>query len=173
MAPPGRETRPTADRARQALFDVLDHASWTPPLTGAHIVDLFAGSGALGLEALSRGAAHGLFVDAAAPAIAAVRANLEALGLAARADILRLDATRLPAHRGQPCAFAFLDPPYGAGLVEPALEALRRGAWIDKASIVIAERAAAEPPLAVPGYDLIDTRAWGAAQVSFLRLAGG
>ncbi|HEY1427202.1 MAG TPA: 16S rRNA (guanine(966)-N(2))-methyltransferase RsmD [Caulobacteraceae bacterium] len=174
VAPKGHLTRPTADRARQAMFNVLEHASWAPELEGASVIDVFAGSGALGIEALSRGAASCLFVDHAEPARAAIRANLAALGLEGRARIDRRDATALPARSAAdvaPCGLAFLDPPYGERLGEQALARLAGGGWLAPGAIAALERGAGDAASAPAGFELVDERRWGAAKVSFLRAA--
>lgn len=176
-SPPGLNTRPTADRTRQALFNILEHAAWSPGLAEARILDLFAGSGALGLEALSRGAASCLFLDNDPAAIATINLNASVLGVAGRCRIERRDAARLPpapaadagVDGGGDFAFAFLDPPYAKGLVGPALAGLLDGGWLADGAVVVVERGAAEPPLAAPGFEALDERAWGAATVSFLR----
>ena len=171
-APEGQATRPTSDRAREAVFNVLEHAAWSPGLADARVIDLFAGSGALGLEALSRGAAFCLFVDHDPAAEAAVLANLGALGLGDRARVLRRDASRLGARSsadGPAFDLAFLDPPYTKGLAEAALTSLADGAWLAPGGLVIAERGADEPELKPDGYEILDDRRWGAARVWFLR----
>lgn len=162
VAPKGQSTRPTADKTRQAIFNVLEHAPWGRRLGGARVVDLFAGSGALGLEALSRGAASCLFVDSNVEARTAIAANLDALGLTGRARIASLLAGEGSAD------LVFLDPPYGAALLEPALGRLVDGGWLAAGALVIAERGADEPAPAAAGYALLDERRWGAARVSFL-----
>jgi 16S rRNA (guanine966-N2)-methyltransferase len=169
VAPKGHSTRPTADRTRQALFNVLEHAAWARPLAGARILDLFAGSGALGLEALSRGAAFCLFVDHDQAARAAIESNVARLGCAASARLVERDVGRLGGRGAEaPFDIAFLDPPYGQDLAETALQALRTGAWLAEGAIVVVERGAGETPLAAPGFTPLDERRWGAAQVSFL-----
>lgn len=171
-APNGRGTRPTADRTRQALFNVLEHARWAPDLAGARVADLFAGSGALGLEALSRGADACLFVDDDPAAVAAIRANVAALGQDTRSVIRRADARKLgPRGEAAPFDLAFLDPPYALGLCEPALAALLAGTWLAPGALAVAERGAGEPDMVAPGYEIVDSRAWGAARVWFLRAA--
>jgi 16S rRNA (guanine966-N2)-methyltransferase len=167
VAPKGHSTRPTADRTRQALFNVLEHAPWGRPLSGARVIDLFAGSGALGLEALSRGASFCLFVENDGAAREAVVTNLAALGLTERARVLATDATRLSPQADGPFDLAFLDPPYSQDLAEAALEVL--SAQLSPRAIVSAERGADEGPLAVNGYELLDERRWGAAKVVFLK----
>ena len=172
VAPPGRSTRPTQDRVRQALFDVIAHADWAPSLEGARVIDLFAGSGALGLEALSRGASFALFVETDETARGAIRDNLEALDLFGRARIHRRDATDLgarPASAGAGFDFAFLDPPYGRALGERALNALRAGGWLALGALCVLERAAEESEASVDGFEVVDQRRWGPAQVLFLR----
>jgi 16S rRNA (guanine966-N2)-methyltransferase len=163
--------RPTSDRARQAIFNILEHAPWSEGLEGRRVVDLFAGSGAMGLEALSRGAAKCLFVDLAETSLAAVRANVAAFGLEERSHLARQDAGRLgPRHEHRPLFdFAFLDPPYGKALTQPALAGLRDGGWLGPDAIVVVERGAGEAPIETPGYELLDQRRYGAAQVLFLR----
>ena len=122
LAPKSQAIRPTADRLREALFNILQH-SYGDPVEGARVLDLFAGTGALGLEALSRGAAFVLFVDDGAEARALLRGNVDALGAGGASKVYRRDATRLgPAHPMEPFSLAFLDPPYGKGLAERALD---------------------------------------------------
>ncbi|MDQ2859933.1 MAG: 16S rRNA (guanine(966)-N(2))-methyltransferase RsmD [Pseudomonadota bacterium] len=171
VAPKGHSTRPTADRTRQAIFNILEHAAWSPGLEGRRAIDLFAGAGALGLEALSRGAAFCLFVDTDAAARAAIGANVQALRLESRARVDGRDATRLgPApESGEKFDLAFLDPPYGQGLNEPALAALAKGGWLAPGALIVVERGTGEAPLAVPGFEIVDSRGWGAARVEFLR----
>jgi 16S rRNA (guanine966-N2)-methyltransferase len=172
VAPKGHSTRPTSDRARQAIFNVLEHAAWAPDLEGARVIDLFAGSGAMGIEALSRGAAYCLFVERDEPARAAIRANLAALGLEDRARLDRRDAAALPARTaadGEPFDLAFLDPPYGKGLGEAALARLADGGWLAEGAVAVLERGADDPAGVPAGFALIDERRWGVARVSFLR----
>ena len=171
-APEGEATRPTSDRARQAVFNILEHAPWSPGLEDLRVLDLFAGSGAMGLEALSRGAAHAAFVETAAPALAALRDNVENFRLGERTSVLRQDAARLAARpAGEPFDLAFLDPPYGKGLGEQALAALAAGKWLGPQSIVVFERGADEPAVGLPGWEVLDQRRYGAAGVLFLRPA--
>jgi 16S rRNA (guanine966-N2)-methyltransferase len=166
QAPPGTATRPTADRARQALFNILAHSDRVE-LEGAVVVDAFAGSGALGLEALSQGAAYVLFLDSDDAALAVIRANVEMLKEQARTTILRADAARPPA-AGRSCSLALLDPPYHSGLAGPCLEALAAGGWLDDGALAVVEVAADEdfPPL--PGFTAVDERRYGAAKLVFL-----
>src|SRR5918998_2081786 len=147
IAPPGAGTRPTSDRARQAVFNVLGHAAWSPGLAERRVLDLFAGSGALGLEAMSRGAAFCLFVETDEAARGAIRDNVEALGLFGATRVHRRDATDLgqrPASAGSAFDVAFLDPPYGKGLGERALARLAEGGWLEPGAVVVFERGADE-----------------------------
>ena len=172
VAPPGPATRPTSDRARQAVFNILDHAPWAPPLEGARVIDLFAGSGALGIEALSRGAEFALFVETDEAARATIRENLEALGLFGKTRIHRRDATQLgdrPATAGPPFDVAFLDPPYHRGLNQLALSQLARGGWLGSDAVVVLETASDEAFAAPGGFAIVDSRDYGAARVRFLR----
>ncbi|HEY2177260.1 MAG TPA: 16S rRNA (guanine(966)-N(2))-methyltransferase RsmD [Caulobacteraceae bacterium] len=169
VAPKGHSTRPTADRTRQALFNVLEHAPWAPAFRGARILDLFAGAGALGLEALSRGAAFCLFVDRDAAARAAIEANLLSLGCGSAGEVSQRDASAPGALGPRPrFEFAFLDPPYGQGLAEAALGALTAGGWLAPGAVAIVERRADEAPLTAPGFRRLDERRWGVARVEFL-----
>ena len=175
-APEGRATRPTSDRTRQAVFNILEHAPWSATLQGARVLDLFAGSGALGLEAVSRGAAFCLFVETDEAARGAIRDNVEALGLFGATRIHHRDATDLgprPASAGAAFGLVFLDPPYAAGLGGRALAAVSAGGWLEPDALCVLERGTGEPPLAAAGFDLLDKRAYGVAEVSFLRFAAG
>lgn len=172
VAPKGHSTRPTADRAREATFNILEHAAWSPGLAGRSVLDLFAGSGALGLEALSRGASFCRFADTDPHARQAIDENLRNLRLTDRALVSSLDARRLgPAAQGERYDLVLLDPPYGRGLAEPALSGLLAGGWLAPGAIMVVERGAAETPSGAPGFDLVDCRRWGAAAIEFLRLA--
>lgn len=167
--PKSQGVRPTADRLRETLFNILMHA-YGDPVTGARVLDLFAGTGALGLEALSRGAAFALFVDAGAEARAITRENVERLGAGGASRIFRRDATKLgPAHPAEPFALVFLDPPYGEGLAEKALAAARAGGWLaDDALIVVEETTGA---FAAPeGFAEIERRVYDDTEFVFLRL---
>jgi 16S rRNA (guanine966-N2)-methyltransferase len=139
IAPAGDTTRPTADRTRQALFDIIMHAPWggRDLLEGASVLDAFAGTGALGLEALSRGAAEAVFMENGRDALAAVAANVAACRAGVRARILAVDAVRPP--RGGPSRLVFLDPPYDHHLLNLSLHALRESGWIVSGTIVVAE----------------------------------
>jgi 16S rRNA (guanine966-N2)-methyltransferase len=172
VAPDGMGTRPTSDRARQAIFNVLEHAAWAEPLAGARVMDLFAGSGALGFEALSRGAAFALFVETDEDARGAIRDNADAYGLMGATRVHRRSATDLgvrPGSDGEAFDLAFLDPPYGKGLGEQALARLIEGNWLKPGAIVVFERGSDEPEIEAPGYERLDARDYGAARVLFLR----
>ncbi len=168
-APASTAIRPTSDRLRETIFDILAHA-YGDPVAGARVLDFFAGTGAMALEALSRGASYALMVDKSAEAQALVRANLEKLGLSNRASVLRRDATRLGAPQpGEPFSLAFLDPPYGKGLVRPTLEALQAGHWLAREALVVVEEAK-DAELQVPdGFGRIEARCYAETQVVFLR----
>ncbi|MDH5749922.1 MAG: RsmD family RNA methyltransferase, partial [Rhodospirillales bacterium] len=138
----------------------------------ASVIDVFAGVGALGLEALSRGAAHATFIDNGGDAIKYIHANAEKLCDATAFTVLKLDATRLPPpplKARAPCAIAFLDPPYNSGLAVPALLSLAKGGWIGEGAVLVVEIAALEPFEAPLGFTLVDERTYGAARVIFLR----
>lgn len=171
VAPQGRDTRPTSDRARESVFNVLAHAEWSVGIAGRRVLDLFAGSGALGLEAMSRGAAFALFVETEAVARGAIRDNIEALGLFGTTRIHRRDATDLgvkPAGLGDPFDLVFLDPPYGKSLGERALAGLADGGWIIPGALIVLEVGADETP-STPAFELLDEREYGAAKVLFLK----
>lgn len=174
QAPKGRGTRPTSDRARESLFNVLAHANWAPNLDGARVIDLFAGSGALGFEAISRGAGFCLFVETDAAARGAIRANIEALGLYGITRLHRRSATDLgekPAGVGAPFDLAFLDPPYGKDLVAPALETLLAGHWLADGALAVVETGADEGFQPPAGWDEVDRRQSGAAEIICLQRA--
>jgi 16S rRNA (guanine966-N2)-methyltransferase len=173
IAPKGQATRPTSDRARESLFNIIVHASWAPALNDAHVIDLFAGSGALGLEALSHGAMSCLFVETDASARGAIRTNIEALQAEGITRLHRRSATALgtrPATVPTHFDIAFLDPPYDQGFVIPALTSLHEGDWLTDAALVVVETAASEA-LDLEGWEILDTRAQGAARLTFLRRA--
>jgi 16S rRNA (guanine966-N2)-methyltransferase len=169
-APAGRETRPTSDRARESIFNILEHASWFQGIEGRRVLDLFAGSGALGFEALSRGASFALFVETEAAARGAIRDSIQALGLFGITRIHRRDATDLglkPAGLGDPFDLVFLDPPYGKQMGELALARLTEGGWITNNAVLVLEVGADETPQS-PGFESLDERVYGAAKVLFL-----
>jgi 16S rRNA (guanine966-N2)-methyltransferase len=171
-APPGRTTRPTADRVRQTVFDVLAHAHGDPVID-ARVLDLFAGSGALGLEALSRGAAFSLFVEQDVAARGLIRQNAEHLGVLGRTRIFRRDATSLgPIGNVAPFTLVFIDPPYRQGLGERALSSALMGGWLAPDSLVVMEEAATAEIAPIAGLALQETRRIGDSQVAFLALVG-
>jgi 16S rRNA (guanine966-N2)-methyltransferase len=169
-APPGEAVRPTGERVREAMFDILSHGRFArdgSPFASAAVLDAFAGTGAFGLEALSRGAAEAVFIERDGAALAALRRNVEALGEAARARVIPGDATRPP--RGdRACAIAFLDPPYGSGLAAPALAALAAADWLAPGAVAVIEIAARERLAPAPGFMLLEERVYGAARLVFL-----
>ena len=175
VTPQGDRTRPTSDRARQAVFNILEHAAWSPGLRDVRVIDLFAGSGALGFEALSRGAAFCLFVETDEQARGAIRQNVDAMGLFGRTRVHRRDATDLgqrPGADGPAFELAFLDPPYAKGLGETALAKLAAGGWLAPGAVVMFERGSNEPDFDAPGFEKLDARDYGAARVHFLKFAG-
>ena len=175
VAPAGQATRPTSDRARQAIFNILEHAAWSKGVREARVIDLFAGSGALGFEALSRGAAFCLFVETDEAARGAIRENVDAMGLFGRTRVHRRDATDLgqrPGADGPAFDLAFLDPPYARGLGETALTKLAEGGWLAPGALVVFERGASEPAFEAAGFETLDARDYGAARVHFLRFEG-
>ena len=169
-APSSLVTRPTSDRARESLFNILAHGVKGFSIEGARVLDLFAGSGALGLEALSRGAAYGLFVDDDADARGAIRENIEALRLTGASKVWRRDATKLgPASPMQPFQLLFADPPYGQGLGELALGAAADGGWLSRGAVCVLEERA-DVAVAVPAaFAPVDRRAYGDTALHFLR----
>src|SRR6202023_276468 len=168
-APKSQNVRPTSDRLREALFNILAHR-YDDPITGARVLDLFAGTGALGIEALSRGAAFALFIDDGADARALMRQNVEALGLGGVTRIFRRDATRLGAvHPNAPFGLVFLDPPYRKGLAEQALGSLRDGSWLAPEALVVVEEAADAGFAAPEGYAEVERRRYDDTEFVFLR----
>jgi 16S rRNA (guanine966-N2)-methyltransferase len=171
-APASRAIRPTSERLRESIFDILAHRH-AGAVEGARVVDLFAGSGALGIEALSRGAAFALFVDNGSEARALLRANVEALALGGVTRIWRADATRLgKAPAAAPFNLAFLDPPYDKGLTAPALAALCAGGWLAEGALVVVEEAASAEFAAPGALELVDERLYGDTRIAFFAAAG-
>jgi 16S rRNA (guanine966-N2)-methyltransferase len=161
---PAAHLRPTSDRVREAVFNLLLNAQGFP-LAGVRVLDLFAGTGALGLEALSRGAAHATFVDDGAVALALLRKNIALCRAGDRATVLRRDATRPGAGAGH--GLVFMDPPYGRGLGEAAVAAGLAGGWLAPGAVVVWEERAAMP--APPGFALLDQRRYGDTHITMLR----
>lgn len=162
--------RPTSDRVREAVFNLLMNGPYGNPVEGARVLDLFAGTGALGLEAVSRGARFALFVDEGAEARALLRENVEALGLGGLTRIFRRDATKLgEAPAGEKFDLAFLDPPYGKGLAPRALASLLTGAWLKDGALCVIEEAAEESVELPQGLEQLDRRAYGDTQIVIAR----
>ena len=174
LATPDHEgTRPTSDRVRESLFNILAHGIDDFQLEGARVIDLFAGTGALGIEALSRGAAYCLFVEQSADARALIRRNVEAFGLAGETRIFRRDATDLgPAGRGDRFDLAFLDPPYGQGLGPLALKSLVAGNWLSNGAVAVLEERIGQQVQNTEPFEIIDQRTWGDTEVLMLRYSG-
>ena len=169
-APKSLAVRPTADRLRESLFNILAHG-YDDPIRDARVLDLFAGTGALGIEALSRGAAFTLFVDDGAEARALLRENVEALGLGGISKVYRRDATRLgPAHPMQPFSLVFADPPYRQGLGEKAVVSARDGGWLTADALVIVEEAKDAGFRAPEGFEEIERRAYDDTEFVFLKM---
>ena len=174
--PEGLATRPRPSRAREALFNILMHANWRAdeihggpsPLIDARVLDAFAGSGALGMEALSRGAAHATFFDTNPTAVKLVGENLRKLGETASAKVVRADAARPPPAR-EPCDLVFLDPPYRSGLADPAISALADAGWLTPDAVITVELASNEDLVPPTGFTTIDERRYGAAKIVILR----
>ena len=165
--------RPTSDRLRETLFNILAHRREENPVSGARVLDLFAGTGALGLEALSRGARFCLFVEERAGARALIRRNIETLSLTGATKLFRRDATRLgPAGRLGVFSLAFLDPPYGKGLAERALVSASHGGWLEDKAVIIVEERRAAGFAAPPGFAETDRRTSGDSELIFLSYDG-
>lgn len=159
--------RPTTDRAREAVFNVLAHR-YADHLDGARVLDLFAGTGALGLEALSRGASYAVFIEESAEGRGLIRTNVEAFGLSGRTKIFRRDATKLgEAGTLQPFDLVFADPPYGKGLGELALDAARDGGWLKPGALCLVEEAASTPFQPPAGFTLDERRDYGDTTIAF------
>lgn len=168
--PDDRTIRPSSDRLREAVFNILAHASDGDAVRDARVLDLFAGTGALGLEALSRGARFCVFIEEAAGARALIRRNVEAMGLTGATKIFRRDATRIGAAGTlEPFALIFADPPYGQGLAERALAAARNGGWLKPGAIVVVEERAGSTFTVPEGFKEFDRRTYGEGMVIFLR----
>ena len=167
--PKSQAIRPTADRLRESLFNILAHG-YGDPVSGARVLDLFAGTGALGFEALSRGAAFVLLVDDGAEARALLRGNVEALGAGGATKVYRRDATKLgPVSPLEPFSLAFLDPPYGKGLAEQALAAVRGGGWLAPGALAVVEEAADAGFKAPEGFEELERRRYDDTEFVFLR----
>jgi 16S rRNA (guanine966-N2)-methyltransferase len=174
-APPGRELRPTSDRAREGLFNRLSHGGFGPGgasvLIDAIVLDAFCGTGALGLEALSRGAASVTFLDQERASLDAARRNAKQLGVEARCRFVQADATAPPAPR-QAHDLVLMDPPYADDLAGPALEALARRGWLVAQALIAVETGSRTPaPTAPDGFDILSETRYGAARMTLMRWA--
>jgi 16S rRNA (guanine966-N2)-methyltransferase len=168
-SPSSRDIRPTADRLRESVFNILIHA-YDNPIEGARVLDLFAGTGALGIEAISRGAAFALFVDNGPEARSLLRNNVEALGLGGVTKVFRRDATNLgPAHPVEPFSLVFLDPPYSKGLADEALASLRDGGWLTTGALLVVEEAKVAAFAVSEGFGELERRAYDDTEFVFLR----
>ncbi|HLL26143.1 MAG TPA: 16S rRNA (guanine(966)-N(2))-methyltransferase RsmD [Xanthobacteraceae bacterium] len=167
--PSSNAIRPTSDRLREAIFNILVHA-YADPITDARVLDLFAGTGALGFEAVSRGAKYVLFVEEAAEARALIRENIETLSLTGATKIFRRDAARL-GDRGpmEPFDLGFCDPPYGQGLAEKSLASARDGKWLAPSALVVVEEAAKARFKAPDGFEELERRAYDDTEIVILR----
>lgn len=176
VAPPGLDVRPTSERMRESLFDILAHAPWTAgeglALEKAVVLDAFAGTGALGLEALSRGAVRAHLFDSDRHALAALRRNIETLGETGRCRVLAADATR-PPPAPEPVGLAFFDPPYGSDLAAPALTALAGRGWLETGTLCVVETDARNAMVTPEGFEMIDARRYSRTALLFLRRTGG
>ena len=163
--------RPTSDRVRESLFNLLAHGSHgdPPPPEGCRVLDLFAGTGALGLEALSRGAVWAVFIDDLGAARALIRENVDTLGVIGQTKIWRRDATRLGPCRGAPFDLIFADPPYGSDLGARALASAREGGWIAPNAMIVLEHTAAQDPPAANWLILVGTRRYGETAITIFR----
>ena len=179
-APNGLTVRPTADRTREAVFNILAQGkldwrsgSETPgdPLAGIHVLDAFAGTGALGLEALSRGAGRVIFMENQAAALTACRGNIAALDETARAQVVTCDVLR-PPPATVACSLVLMDPPYNQDLAPPALSALKAAGWLAPGALAVVELMAKEPFTAPDGFAVLDERKYGKARVVFVRVPG-
>jgi 16S rRNA (guanine966-N2)-methyltransferase len=168
-SPATQAIRPTQDRLREALFNILMHA-YENPMLDARVLDLFAGTGALGIEAVSRGAMFTLFVDNGSEARALLRNNVEALGLGGTTKVYRRDATDLgPAHPVEPFSLVFLDPPYRMKLAEKSLTSLRDGRWLTPGALVVVEESKDAAFVAPEGFEELERRAYDDTEFTFLR----
>jgi 16S rRNA (guanine966-N2)-methyltransferase len=171
IAPKSKAIRPTADRLRESLFNILIH-SFDDPVTGARVLDLFAGTGALGIEALSRGAAFALFVDKGAEARALLRENVSALSLGGTSKVFRRNATKLGEPNPlTPFSLAFLDPPYGQRLATAALKSARAGGWLTPDALIVVEEATKAQFAAPESFREIDRRRYDDTEFVFLRMS--
>jgi len=172
--PAGRNTRPTSDQTRESIFNILAHAAWAPPLEGAIVADIFAGSGALGLEAISRGAEFCLFVETEPKARGAIRENVEKMNLFGCTRLHRHDATKLkvaPGNLRGAFTHIFMDPPYNKGLWRPVLSRLKQQGLIAENGVIILEESV-EAEINTSGFEVLADKPWGATRVLFLGVEG-
>lgn len=161
--------RPTTDRVRESIFNLLMNGGHGNPVEGARVLDLFAGTGALGLEALSRGASRVAFVDDGAASRALLRRNIELMRAMGETDVWRRDATKMGPNRGPGYDLVFLDPPYSMGLGEKAIDSLVQGGWLGSGAVIVWEEGSA--PIIPPGFDLLVQRGYGDTVVTLLKVA--
>lgn len=165
--------RPTSDRVRESVFNILAHSIDGFAFDGKRVIDLFAGTGAMGIEAISRGAGYCLFVEESADSRALIRRNIEAFGLTGVTRIFRRDATDLgPAAQMGRFDLAFLDPPYGQGLADKALAALVSGSWLSPGALILIEERKGMRPVLPEGLATFDCRAYGDTEITFARVVG-
>ena len=172
ITPKGRNTRPTSDQTRESIFNILGHADWSPDLEGAIVADIFAGSGALGLEAISRGAEFCLFVETEPNARAAIRANIDKIGLGGCTRLHRHDATKLkiaPGNLRGAFTHIFMDPPYNKGLWKPVLSRLKHYGLIAEGGVIILEESK-DAEINTDGFTIHADKLWGSTRVLFLGL---
>lgn len=163
----GAHLRPTTDRVRESLFSMLTGGRFGDPIEGARVLDLFAGTGALGLEALSRGAVHATLVDDGRKALSLIRENVAKCRCADEVSVVKRDATRLPA--GTPHDLIFLDPPYGKGMGEKALRSAMQNGWVAPGAMIVWEESA---EITLPdGVELLDSRRYGSTTISICEVA--
>lgn len=171
--PKSDEIRPTADRVREAVFSIIG-SRIGPSLDGVHVLDLFAGTGAMGIEALSRGAEHCVFVDTGVEARGLIRGHIEAFGIAGQVKLLRRDATDMgPAERIKPAHLVFADPPYGKGLGERAIASALAGGWITPGALIVLEERKDADITAPEGMEIIDRRDYADTAVTLLERTPG
>ena len=166
---PSAHLRPTSDRVRESLFSTLEHGGFGDPVPGARVLDLFAGTGALGFEALSRGAAHVDFIENGRAAQKLILENIKRTGAGDQARLVRHDATRLFAAPDRPATLVFIDPPYGQGLGPKAMTAAREAGWIARDALLVVEEASEIAP--PPGFTKADHRRYGGTHITFFRAA--
>lgn len=168
--PATQQIRPTTDRTREALFNILAHTH-ADALDNTRVLDLFAGTGAVGFEALSRGAQFVLFVEQSAEGRGLLRSNMDNLGVQGQTKVFRRDATSLgSAGTMQPFQFVFADPPYGKGLGERALQSAAKGGWLTPGALVVLEEQDGVTPLLPDGFQLLERREFGDTAMFFYRL---